>query len=261
MAPKHIIFDTSDDSDSDISVRPKRARTQQIKQIDRFQTFAADLQAAGNAAVLNENRVYRRAAILSIQFDNVDFPVNKQRDDLLDVLRRVYGFNTETYIIKTVNTDYIQAGNDLKARLEAFRKTYQTSAKTPPGSLLVYYYTGHASRSGTRPDIYGKLNRQGNIVGPYLNWERVAVAMTELFGGAADQYLTIMDCCDAAAATVGKGMIELIGATSWHTGAEADKKWSFTLALTKQLKKANGQEISAAQLVSAIMHDARKENM
>lgn len=123
------------------NIRPLRSMLPSAHQ-DRFSEFATDLQKAVRQSVPTDFGRYQRASILAFDWSNDTMEVKRLREDLLRLLRRVYGFNTEAYVLNA--NDPPQAiFKDFRDHLIEF--TRRNEPKNGDSThLLMYYYSGHS---------------------------------------------------------------------------------------------------------------------
>ena len=87
-------------------------------------------------------RPYAKAAVFAFHYEKVDFEVIPQRDELLSVLRREYGFKTETYVIE--DSDTSSQHQKLRKAMQTFLLEHKSDADEE--TLLIFYYGGHGLR-------------------------------------------------------------------------------------------------------------------
>lgn len=122
------------------SLRPLRSRLPAAHQA-KFSQFAGDLQQAVRQYVPTDLGRYQRAAIFAFDWNNDTMGVKGLRDELLGLLKRVYGFQTETHVMNardpsaTVDLDFYDA---------VLRFVQKNRPKPGEKNLLVYYYSGHS---------------------------------------------------------------------------------------------------------------------
>lgn len=112
----------------------------------RLSEFAKDLQQTVQQYVPTDFGRYQSASILAFDWSNDTMGVNILRDELLQLLHRVYGFKVEVYILNA-NDTHVNIRGDFRDKLIDFTKTPRTDTK----HLKVFYYSGH-SDSGPHGD-------------------------------------------------------------------------------------------------------------
>ena len=111
---------------------------------ERFSNFATDLQHSLQQAVSTDSGRYQQASVLAFDWSNDDIGVSGLRDDFLELLRSVYGFNTESYVLNASDS----ASNiefDFRDRVIDFTRKH-ASRNDNATHLLIYYYSGHSDR-------------------------------------------------------------------------------------------------------------------
>lgn len=122
------------------NVRPLRSRLAQDSITD-FREFANDLNEALAKSVPTNLARYKHAAALSLTWSNDDIGVMPQTDQFLSILKTVYNYATEKFILNAAKPLH-ELQRDLTDRIMAFTKEHE--AKTPNDDhLLIYYYSGH----------------------------------------------------------------------------------------------------------------------
>ena len=119
------------------------------RQSANLSIFKRDINESLSKIVPSNEKRYTNAAIFAISFSNNDIPaVEPLRDDLLKTLVDLYNWQQEVYIINAQNS-YQECERDSARAMAAFavKYGYPKSGK----SLLVYYYSGHASRNPRNP--------------------------------------------------------------------------------------------------------------
>lgn len=105
----------------------------------RLSDFANDLQQAVNKYVPTDFGRYASASILAFDWSNDLMGVNVLRDELIQLLHRVYGFKAESYVLDASDT-HENIRSDFRDKIIDFTKTPKTDAK----HLRIYYYSGHS---------------------------------------------------------------------------------------------------------------------
>ncbi|KAJ0414482.1 hypothetical protein BJY00DRAFT_318742 [Aspergillus carlsbadensis] len=183
----------------------------------RFQDFAGDLEAALHASLPCPQSPYTRVSVLAMHWENDDIGVVPHETELLDVFSKIYGYETESYMIPTV---IAQAA--IQAKLSAW-----TMAKEGDGTLRIIIYSGHASSGeGTADNEWyfgGRADRWGDIAGSRVPRHRARVTAE---AGRGD-VCYILDCCFAGSAAVYNGP-EVMCATGWQQNASDGLDGSLT---------------------------------
>jgi hypothetical protein len=115
---------------------------QPAQHASRFLHFAKDLEEAVQKVVPTDLGRYQKAAVLAMDWDNDTMNVKVLRDELLGVLRRVYNFKTESFLLDS-NLSASTASQRLQDKLYQFTAANRPS-KPDAKHLLIYYYSGHS---------------------------------------------------------------------------------------------------------------------
>jgi hypothetical protein len=129
--------------------KPLRSRYPAAHQA-HFDKFAKDLEPAVQQWVPTDLEGYKSAAVLSIDWSNDTMGVSNLRNDLLQILNRVYGFKVENYVLNA-NAPLADIALNFRKKLMDFTNK-QGSTKANAKHLLVYYYSGH-SDTGPNGDM------------------------------------------------------------------------------------------------------------
>ena len=114
--------------------RPRNAYGRAKHKADLKQ-FALELKTAFNQYLPTGKKPYGQVAVLALHWENDTMGVAPLEKELLDVFRKIYGFNVESYIIPAVST----AGRELSKRLHNFHDKWGAE-----DALCIYVYSGHA---------------------------------------------------------------------------------------------------------------------
>lgn len=129
------------------NIRPLRSALPS-SHLSYFSQFAADLQQTIRQSVPTDYDLdfgrYHQASILSFDWnnDNTMPGVKPLRDELLQLLRTVYSFKTESYALNP-NDAPETIFNDFRNRLMTFTNSHKRKSREAK-HLLVYYYSGHS---------------------------------------------------------------------------------------------------------------------
>jgi hypothetical protein len=115
---------------------------QPVQHASRFLHFAKDLEEAVQKVVPTDLGRYQKAAVLAMDWDNDTMNVKVLRDELLGVLRRVYNFKTESFLLKS-SLSAGMTSQQLRDKLNQFTAANRPS-KPDAKHLLIYYYSGHS---------------------------------------------------------------------------------------------------------------------
>ncbi len=113
-----------------------------------FQTFTNDLQAAANAVFPNETKSrYSKVSVLMLSWADEDpkLPVSLEMDQLYEVFRKIYHYETERWAIPDENCHY-----ELTGKIMDFVKPDADSK----AHLKIVYYAGHARLLETRQLVW-----------------------------------------------------------------------------------------------------------
>lgn len=123
------------------NIRPLRSMLPTARQ-ETFPKFADDLREVVQRYVPKDLGRYQKAAILGFDWSNDTMGVKRLREDFLRLLRTVYGFRTESYVLNANNTPQA-IDREFRDRMVQFTAKHQ-SYKEEDKHLLVYYYSGHS---------------------------------------------------------------------------------------------------------------------
>jgi hypothetical protein len=174
-----------------------------------------------------------------IRWEEDELLVKDELDRLHDVFDKLYGFNTEIWLIPS-SASQIQLTSMTCTFLQKF---------DAEGNLFIVYYGGHGTINSARQNQWWCNSRPGS---PFVDWS----AIQTLFGTANSDVLILLDCCAAAssAAGSGAGVMEAIAACGWETRAPPPGQYSFTHTLTEVLEDwVNKPSFSAAMLHTEVL--------
>lgn len=103
----------------------------------RLDQFSSDLETAINHAT--QLKSYRKTAVIAFHWENDDIGVEPLERELLDVFKSVYGFETESFTIPLVESQF-----KLLEHLVSWSRR-----SSGEDTLRIYVYSGHAEFVGT----------------------------------------------------------------------------------------------------------------
>ncbi|KUJ23303.1 uncharacterized protein LY89DRAFT_680073 [Mollisia scopiformis] len=208
--------------------------------ISDISAFADTLQDAANQAFPNRGRSrYHTVNVCLIRWQEDELQVKDEIETLCDVFDKLYGFNTEIWLIPSTASQ-IQLTSMTCTFLQKFDEE---------GNLFIVYYGGHGKINNARQNQWWCKAQPDS---PVVDWS----AIQTLFGTAVSDVLILLDCCAAAssAAGSGSGTMEAIAACGWETRAPPPGKYSFTHTLIEVLEDwANKPSFSAAMLHTEVL--------
>ncbi|CZR51720.1 uncharacterized protein PAC_01597 [Phialocephala subalpina] len=208
--------------------------------ISDIAAFADSLQDAANQAFPNRGRSrYHAVNVCLIRWAEDELQVEDEMNRLYDVFDKLYGFNTEIWLIPSTASQ-IQLTSMTCNFLQKFDED---------GNLFIVYYGGHGKINNARQNQWWCKAQPDS---PFVDWS----AIQTLFGTAVSDVLILLDCCAAAssAAGTGTGTMEAIAACGWETIAPPPGVYSFTNTLIEVLEDwSNKPSFSAAMLHTEVL--------
>ncbi|KAL3428499.1 hypothetical protein PVAG01_02008 [Phlyctema vagabunda] len=189
--------------------------------------FGLRLQRAAEAVFPNTSSCrYRQVHVLLIEWDEGDpcLPVHQELEELRAVFEDCYRFQTEIWRIpckaahRALNrkiTDFVELEDDGK------------------DCLKIVYYGGHGFLSPSRQLMWSNLP-SNDPRHQSVKWYAIQATLED----AESDVLLLLDCCAAGTASTdhGNGVTELIGACAFNVNANGVGEFSFTTALSKELR-------------------------
>ncbi|KAL2848829.1 hypothetical protein BJY01DRAFT_262512 [Aspergillus pseudoustus] len=235
------------------SSKPKDA-LRVTKPSKRLHDFAADLTHALNRCVPSDDpHPYDQVVVLAIHWYNDDLDVVPLENKLLDVFKKIYHYDVESYTIPQKQPD-----KSLINRLSNWTLQYADKR-----TLRICIYSGHASAVGPTDENWyfgGRLNSDGTLAGPTLDWHRVRSSCESSDGGDDGDLCYIFDCCSAGSGALYDGP-ELICASEFEQMAGASLMFAFTQALIDTLKDLNGEPCSLANMFSILYRNSSQHSV
>jgi len=117
--------------------KPRNAygRTKHLKDLEKF---AEELSTIVNKQLPSYEKPYGQVAVLAFHWENDDLGVAPLEAELLDVFRKIYGFNVESFTIPAASNATI----DLLEKLVKFYRKWDAK-----DALTIYIYSGHAEEA------------------------------------------------------------------------------------------------------------------
>ncbi|KAJ5098070.1 hypothetical protein N7532_005071 [Penicillium argentinense] len=216
----------------------------------RLDQFSTDLETAINHAT--KFKPYRKTAVIAFHWENDDIGVQLLERELLDVFKSVYGFETESFTIPLIESQF-----KLLERLVSWSRR-----SSGEDTLRIFVYSGHAGFAGTvdsRWDLAGKCDQNtGNLQGPKLNWWEVRGYLEQYTG----EVCYLFDCCSAGSGALGAyDGAEFMAASTWDQAAVSNVHFSFTRILIDELRRLNGQAETLAGIYARIFRYAQQNQI
>ena len=212
--------------------------------LESFGEFFEQLNRAAKAALPQVPRRHARVHVLLLRWEEDDLGTEKEIDDLEEVFRDLYHYETERYVIPSDDSTL-----QLEDRLNDFRRAHDSEA-----NLLILYYGGHGAleKHSDRPSrsIWKAKQKEG----PHLVW-------SDLQGGlerAKADVVFILDCCFAATASRGGGAKEGLWACNSEVNTTGVNDNSFTRNLIEELRTGHTARFNVAILHARLMRRYRK---
>jgi len=200
---------------------------------------ADELQAA-NRAFPNRGRCrYKTVNVCLIRWQEDELQVKSELDRLCHVFEKLYGFNTQIWLIPP-KASQIQLTSMTCSFLQEF---------DAEDNLFIVYYGGHGTINQARQNQW-RCNRSPNS--PFVDWS----AVQALFATAISDVLVLLDCCAAASSALGSGsnVMEAIAACGFETRAPPPGIYSFTHTLIEVLEDwVDKPSFSAAMLHTEVL--------
>nr|POE77954.1 hypothetical protein CFP56_09595 [Quercus suber] len=207
--------------------------------LDTFGDFFRDLNQATRSALPSNLRRYSSVHALLIRWQDDDLGTEKEIDALDDVLKNVYRYKTEKYLIPSHDSSW-----QLQYRVSDFRNAHDKAT-----SLLIVYYRGHG-RLESRPNKASKSIWQANEKSRvHLIWSNIQGILEQAEGDV----LFILDCCYAATAARGRGAKEGLWACNSEATTTGVNDNSFTQNLIAELRSSSSERFNAAMLHNRLM--------
>ncbi|RDW58140.1 hypothetical protein BP6252_13551 [Coleophoma cylindrospora] len=216
-------------NDTDLQLRPPPSHDE----LDRLlfhiplEDFGKRLQLAAEAVFPNntESR-YESVYVLLLCWEDGDpkLPVEQELEDLKHVFDEGYHFQTETWKIPSKNSH-----RALSKKITEFVEIEDDSRDC----LKIVYYGGHGFLSPSRQLMWSNVP-DGEPRYQQVKWHAIQATLED----AESDVLLLLDCCAAGTASTddGHGVTELIGACAFNVVANGVGDYSFTTALSKELR-------------------------
>ena len=174
-----------------------------------------------------------------IRWEDDELLVKSELDRLHDVFEKMYGFNTEIWLIPRTASQF-----QLTKKTCAFIEEFDND-----NNLFIVYHGGHSKINDARQNQWCCTPHPES---PCINWSAIQV----LFREAVSEVLVLLDCCAAASSAPGSGpgVMEAIGACGFETRAPPPGKYSFTHTLIEVLEDwVDKPSFSAAMLHTEVL--------
>lgn len=205
--------------------------------LDSMQNFVDDFNIAMTGVLARSGSPYEKVSVLFLRWEDDVFlkpGVNNGVQGEIDRLERVftndYGFDTETYLIPSENSQ-----RSLQKKIFRFQDDHDRRSE-----LLLVYYGGHGVLNNLNQSIWA----QGD--GPSVDW----YSIQHLLENAVPDVAIFLDCCYAASADRRSvdGTIEVLAACCRETTTIEISDWSFTSRLTEVLQDSRERPLTVAML-------------
>jgi tetratricopeptide (TPR) repeat protein len=212
--------------------------------LDNFEEFFEHLNRAAKSVLPRVSRRHSGAYVLLLRWEDDDLGTETEVSDLEEVFRDVYHYNTERYLIPSVDPT-----TQLEYRLNDFRRAYDNGT-----NLLIIYYGGHGvlDYSKQRPSRSSwQANQNG---GATLVWSDLQGVLER----AKSDVIFILDCCFAASATRCAGSKEGLWACNSEVTTTGVNDNSFTRNLIAELNSLSTSRFNITMLHAKLMRRYRK---
>lgn len=204
--------------------RPSSPASHAHDHLDSFEEFFGQFNQAANSSIPKLPRTYSDVFVLLLRWEDDDLGTESELDDLEDIFRNIYHYNTERYLIPS-NVP----SKELEYRLISFRLAHDNKDGT---NLLIMYYGGHGSVRYSTAGGSESIWRANLNNGATLVWSDLQGVLER----AESDVVFILDCCFAASASRGAGSKEGLWArnsTVYTTGVNDN---SVTRNLIEELR-------------------------
>ena len=211
--------------------------------LKNFSEFFDHLNRAAKSALPEITRWHTKSSVLLLRWEEDDLGTEVEANDLENVFRDMYRYDTEQYLIPSHDSV-----TQLEYVLNDFRK-----ANDDENNLLILYYGGHGTPEvpGNRPSrSIWKAKRNG---GPSLVWSDLQGILER---GKSD-VVFILDCCYAATAARCAGAKGLWACNSAVTTTGVNDN-SFTRNLIEELTLLRNIRFNVAMLHARLMRRYRR---
>jgi hypothetical protein len=174
-----------------------------------------------------------------IRWQEDGLQVKSEVDRLFHVFEKLYGFNTQIWLIPP-RASQIQLTSMTCSFLQEF---------DAEDNLFIVYYGGHGTINQSRQNQWWSGRDPGSAS---VDWS----AVQALFATAVSDVLVLLDCCAAASSALGSGgnVMEAIAACGFETRSPPPGIYSFTHTLIEVLEDwVNKPSFSAAMLHTEVL--------
>lgn len=210
--------------------------------LDNFEDFSRHLSRAAKSVLPRVSRRHSGTFVLLLQWKDDDLGTETEVNDLEEVFRDVYHYNTERYLIPSHNS-----AHQLEYKLNDFRRAYDNGT-----NLLILYYGGHGFLDHGRPS---RSFWQANLnSGARLLWSDLQGVLER----AHSDVVFILDCCFAATAARCAASKEGLWACNSEATTTGVNDNSFTRNLIQELNLLATSRFNIAMLHARLMKRYRK---
>ena len=210
--------------------------------LDNFDDFLNHLNRAAHSVLPRVSRRHTGTFVLLLRWEDDDLGTKAELQDLEEVFREDYHYNTETYLLPSNDPT-----TQLEYKLNDFRRAYDNGT-----NLLLLYYGGHGFLDHKRPSR-SIWQAHGNG-GATLAWSDLQGVLER----AKSDVVFILDCCFAASASRCAASKEGLWACNSEVTTTGVNDNSFTRNLIQELKSLKTDRFNIAMLHARLMKRYRK---
>ncbi|CAI6338130.1 unnamed protein product [Periconia digitata] len=223
---------------------PHLTDAQSKDHLESFEEFFEHLNRATKAVLPRSVRRYHDVVVLLLRWQDDDLGTETEVNDLESVLRDLYHYRTERYLIPSSDS-----ATQLEYRLNDFRKAHDRDS-----SLLLLYYGGHGSLDFNKQRPSRSVWQATRVGGASLIWSDLQGILER----AKSDVVFILDCCFAASAARCAGSKEGLWACNSEVTTTGVNDNSFTRNLIEELKSLSTSRFNIAMLHARLMKRYRK---
>lgn len=212
--------------------------------LDNFEEFFEHLNRAAKSVLPSVSRRHSDAFVLLLRWEDDDLGTETELNDLEDVFRGVYHYNTERYLIPSSDPT-----TQLEYRLNDFRRAHDNGT-----NLLIIYYGGHGFLDYNKQRPSRSIWQANQNGGATLVWSDLQGVLER----AKSDVVFILDCCFAASASRCAGSKEGLWACNSEVTTTGVNNNSFTRNLIEELKSLSTSRFNIAMLHARLMRRYRK---
>jgi hypothetical protein len=111
-----------------------------MKHLQNLEKFAQELSTIVNKQLPSYEKPYGQVSVLAFHWENDDIGVAPLEAELLNIFRKIYGFNVESFTIPVTST--AAPARPLLKKLLDFCEKWDAE-----DALTIYIYSGHAEEA------------------------------------------------------------------------------------------------------------------